>query len=110
VKYEFKLLYRSSRDGLNATTFHQKCNNINKTLVVGKIQSSEQIIGGYNPLNWNGNHIYKNTTESFIFNINNRNDINTAQFSYVINNHYVNAVYCNPSYLPTFGACDLDFV
>jgi hypothetical protein len=55
VKYEFKLLYRSSRDGLNATTFHQKCDDINKTLAVGKIQNSEQIVGGYNPLNWNKN-------------------------------------------------------
>src|SRR5207248_6276965 len=62
VKYEFKLLYRSSRDGLDPKIFHQKCDNINKTLVVSKVQNSDQLVGGYNPLNWNGNNgnwIYK---------------------------------------------------
>src|SRR6185436_892868 len=77
VKYEFKLLYHSSRDGLSLTIFHQKCDNINKTLVIRKIQNSNQIIERYNPLNWNGS-ANKTTTESFIFNINNRNNINTA--------------------------------
>jgi hypothetical protein len=106
VKYEFKLLYRSSRDGLNATTFHQKCDNITKTLVVGKIHGSNQIIGGYNPLNWNGKNEWKRTTESFIFNINNKNDItNEILFSYVNNNDYNHAIWCNSSYLPTFGYC-----
>src|SRR5205807_1385447 len=61
VKYEFKLLYHSSRDGLNVTTFHQKCNNVNKTLVVGKIENSDQLVGGYNPLNWNGSNENKFT-------------------------------------------------
>ena len=101
VKYKFKLLFRSSQDGLNPTTFHQKCDNVNRTLVVGKIQNSEQIIGGYNPVDWNGNR-WINTTESFIFNINNRNDPNAARFSYAVR-HQDNAVYCNPSNLPVFG-------
>src|SRR6266511_3814585 len=72
VKYEFKLLYRSSRDGLNL-------------------------------LNLNVDDIYKRTTESFIFNISNRNDVNTAQLSYVINNDYDHAINCYSSYLPYFG-------
>src|SRR6185369_2301255 len=90
-----------SRDGLECTTFHQKCDGINKTLLVAKTQNSDQIFGGYNPLNWNG-HGFKYTTESFIFNISNRKDINTAKFSYVIDN-YPNAIYCSPSSLPLFG-------
>src|SRR6266511_656468 len=103
VKYEFKLLYRSSRDGLDPKIFHQKCDNINKTLVVSKVQNSNQLVGGYNPLNWNGNYTHKRTTESFIFNISNRNDVNTAQLSYVINNGYDHAINCSPFYLPIFG-------
>ena len=102
VKYEFKLLYRSSRDGLKPEIFHQKYGKIKMTLVVAKIQNSDQLVGGYNPLNWNGNE-WKRTTESFIFNISNRNDVNTAQLSYVINNDYDYAIHCNPSYLPIFG-------
>jgi hypothetical protein len=103
VKYKFKLLYQSSRDSLDATIFHQKCDDIEKTLVVGKIQDSDQLVGGYNPLTWNGNKIFKETDKSFIFNIKNRNDINTAQFSYVINGKYKEAIYCDPNWLPDFG-------
>src|SRR5437763_5012480 len=99
VKYEFKLLYRSSRDGLKSEIFHQKCDNINKTLVVAKVQNTDQLVGGYNPLNWNGNRIYKRTSESYI---SNSNDVNTAQLSYVINNDYDYAIYCYPSCLPYF--------
>jgi hypothetical protein len=101
IKYEFKVLYRSSRDGLNHNTFHQKCDNINKTLVVGKIQNSDQLVGGYNPLDWNGNDVWKNTDKSFIFNISNRNDIRTARFSNVKNSN--NAIYGDPNHLPVFG-------
>jgi hypothetical protein len=95
VKYKFKLLYRSSRDGLNAAIFHEKCDNIKKTLVIGKIQNTEQIIGGYNPLDWNGDE-YKNATESFIFNINN----SVVRFSYVKENFY--AICCLSAGLPSF--------
>jgi hypothetical protein len=104
IKYEFKLLYRSSRDNLNAAIFHKTCNNINKTLVVGKIQNTEQIIGGYNPLDWNGIYKWKSTSKSFIFNANNRNDIDTAKVSYVTTNKgYHHAIWCNRTYLPIFG-------
>ena len=70
--------------------------------MVVKVQNSDQLVGGYNPLDWNRSG-WKRTTESFIFNISNRNDTNTAQFSYVINNNYDNAIYCDLSYLPIFG-------
>ena len=71
--------------------------------MVAKIQNSDQLVGGYNPLNWNGSG-YKRTTESFIFNIsNNRNDVNTAQLSYVINNDYDHAIYCGSIFFPYFG-------
>jgi len=45
VNYEFKLLYRASRDGNTATVFHSKCDNKGATIVVIKIKNSEQIIG-----------------------------------------------------------------
>jgi len=110
IKYKYKLLYRSSKDGLDGRIFHQKCDNINKTLVVGKIQNSEQIVGGYNPLNWNGSDfMYKRTMESFIFNISNRNDVNTAKLSYVFNRDYDHAIVCARSQLPIFGRSDIFF-
>src|SRR5204863_9771798 len=47
---DFKLIYRSSRDGSMARAFHKKCDNKGATIVIIKIKGSEQIIGGYNPL------------------------------------------------------------
>jgi len=68
VPYEFKLLYRSNRDGFNAVSFHNNCDNKGATIWIAKIQGSTQLIGGYNPLDWNGNNCWKKTTDSFIFN------------------------------------------
>ncbi len=50
IPYYFKLIYRSSRDGNTAEAFHIKCDNKGATIVIAKIQNSEQIVGGYNPL------------------------------------------------------------
>jgi len=88
---------------------HQKCDDINKTLVVAKIQDSEQIVGGYNPHNWN-ELVAKRSSESFIFNFHNRNDVNTAKLSYVVTEtscEYDHAIYCGRCQLPAFGSNDL---
>ena len=45
IPYEFKLLYRSSRDGFNTNSFHKNCDGKGATIWVAKIQ-------GYNPLEW----------------------------------------------------------
>ncbi|CAJ0633205.1 3955_t:CDS:1 [Entrophospora sp. SA101] len=109
VKYKFKRLYSSSRDGLVAGIFHSECDHITKTLVIAKIQNTDQIIGGFNPMNWRGKYEYKNSNNSFIFNITNKNDINTAKVSYA-NGNGKNAIYCFPDYLPVFGyGYDLKF-
>src|ERR1043166_1514024 len=52
LPYNFKLLYRASRDGNTAAAFHAICDYKEATIVVAKIQNSEQIFGGYNPLFW----------------------------------------------------------
>src|SRR5947207_4668480 len=36
------------------------------TIWVAKIQDSTQLIGGYNPLDWNGDGIWKSTPDSFL--------------------------------------------
>ena len=48
LPYEFKLLYRSSRDGFNTNSFHKNCGGKGATIWVAKIQDSAQLIGGYN--------------------------------------------------------------
>src|SRR5207248_10095480 len=67
IPYSFNLLYRASRDGNTPEAFHEKCDNKGATIVIVKIKGSEQIVGGYNPFDWDSSNSYKTTTDSFIF-------------------------------------------
>ncbi|GBB87518.1 hypothetical protein RclHR1_00140022 [Rhizophagus clarus] len=99
--YEFRLLYRSSRDGIGTETFHKNCDNKGATIWVAKIKDSTQIIGGYNPLDWDGVSYWKTATDSFLFNFTNANDISTAKAGYINGQNY--AVFCLNTYGPTMG-------
>ena len=39
-------MYRSSRDGVDAKSFHRNCDNKGATIFVAKIRGSTQLIGG----------------------------------------------------------------
>ncbi|RGB33858.1 hypothetical protein C1646_703525, partial [Rhizophagus diaphanus] len=80
IPYEFKLLYRSDRDGFNATSFHRNCDSKGATIWIAKIKDTTQLIGGYNPLDWGGDCV-----------------------SYVNNNNARYAIYCNSDRGPHMG-------
>ncbi|EXX71011.1 hypothetical protein GLOIN_2v1874218 [Rhizophagus irregularis DAOM 181602=DAOM 197198] len=101
IPYDFKLLYHSNRDGFNAESFHQNCDNKGATIWVAKIQGSTQLIGGYNPLDWDGNGVWKSTTDSFMFNFTDGKNISTAKLGYV--KYPNNAIYCSNSQGPQMG-------
>src|SRR5579871_2550673 len=82
IPYEFNLLYRASRDGNTAAAFHEKCDNKGATIVIAKIQNSEKIVGGYNPLVWDSSDSYKSTNNSFIFSFADRNNLQSAKVGY----------------------------
>ncbi|EXX58737.1 BTB/POZ domain-containing protein [Rhizophagus irregularis DAOM 181602=DAOM 197198] len=82
IPYKFNLLYRVSRDGNTAEAFHENCDNKGATIVIIKIEGSEQIIGGYNPIDWNKDGGYKSTTDSFIFSFTDRRNTKTAKVGY----------------------------
>ncbi|EXX73348.1 hypothetical protein RirG_061100 [Rhizophagus irregularis DAOM 197198w] len=76
TSYEFKLLYRDSRDwssGLFSRfkKFHEICNNQSRTIVIIKVKGSKDILGGYNPIEWKSDSSYGITKNSFIFSFNN---------------------------------------
>ncbi|GBC05836.1 hypothetical protein RclHR1_06460007 [Rhizophagus clarus] len=98
--YYFKLLHSSNKDGFNTDTFHKNCDNKGATIWVAKIQGSTQLIGGYNPLDWEGND-WKKTEDSFIFNFTDIKNIHTAKLGYVNQKFY--AVYCGNEYGPKMG-------
>jgi hypothetical protein len=98
IPYEFNLILRGSRDGFDPTSFHNKCDNKGATIVVIKIKNSNQIIGGYNPLDWSG--LRRNSTQdSFLFSFRDYE----SNISRIINNDYNNAVASDPSWGPVFG-------
>ncbi|GBC03408.1 hypothetical protein RclHR1_05100004 [Rhizophagus clarus] len=101
VPYDFKLLYHSGRDGFDAASFHKNCDNKGATIWVAKIQGTTQLVGGYNPLDWNGNGVWKTTRDSFLFNFTDGNNISTAKLGYVKNPGW--AVYCANNQGPHMG-------
>ncbi|GBC03011.1 hypothetical protein RclHR1_04930008 [Rhizophagus clarus] len=101
IPYKFNLLYRRSRDGNTPQAFHNKCDNKGATIVVVKIANSKQIVGGYNPLQWNSNNQNKSTIDSFIFLFKDKNDLKTARVSYSYGDGY--SIKCYSGYGPIFG-------
>ncbi|RGB31010.1 hypothetical protein C1646_710146 [Rhizophagus diaphanus] len=83
IPYDFKLLYRSSQDGNDVLSFHRNCDNKGATIWIAKIKNSTQLIGGYNPLDWDQSWSWKSTEDSYLFNFTNGRDISTAKRSYV---------------------------
>ncbi|RIA83347.1 hypothetical protein C1645_833994 [Glomus cerebriforme] len=104
ISYKFNLILRGSRDGFNANTFHEKCDNKGATIIVAKIKGTNRVVGGYNPLDWSGNGD-KFTSESFIYTFQNYHDFNTGRIGRVIQNEY--AVRCYSNYGPLFGSYNL---
>ncbi|RIA90161.1 hypothetical protein C1645_805904 [Glomus cerebriforme] len=101
IPYEFKLLYSSSGEGFNAVSFHKNCDNQGATIWIARIQGSTRLIGGYNPLDWNGNCGYKTTVDSFLFNLEDGKNISAAELGYVEISSA--AVYCNNQQGPSMG-------
>jgi hypothetical protein len=101
IPYNFNLLYRASEDGYTPKAFHTKCDNKGATIVVAKIANSEQIVGGYNPLQWESNGSWMSTFDSFMYFFADRMSIITAKVSYSNGNQYSIGNYL--TYAPIFG-------
>ncbi|RIA79810.1 hypothetical protein C1645_839871 [Glomus cerebriforme] len=104
LPYKFNLILRGSRDGFDHASFHNKCNNKGANIVVIKIKNSDQIVGGYNPLDWEGFGL-KNTRNSFLFSFSDYRNFDSGKISKIINNNYSAAVISDPDWGPVFGKC-----
>jgi len=62
------LLYKTSVDGSDPKTFHEKCDNKGPTLTLVKLEDGH-IFGGFNPLSWINEFMYNHTEDSFLFSI-----------------------------------------
>ncbi|CAB4417836.1 unnamed protein product [Rhizophagus irregularis] len=102
--YEFKLLFRASRDGYSRDKFHVICDNKPRTVTCVKVKDSNEILGGYNPNVWKSNYSFSTTKDSFIFSFSNDKIANYI-LSRVTNGNY--ATMNDPHYGPSFGGGDL---
>lgn len=103
------LLYRASRDGFQAASFHAKCDNKEKTLTIVKAKSG-QIFGGYTKAKWNSQYQnYQSDANAFIFSLVN-NSHKPLIFGLNLNycGSYNYAIYCSSDFGPGFG-CGPDF-
>ncbi|RIA83994.1 hypothetical protein C1645_808979 [Glomus cerebriforme] len=83
VPYEFNLLYRASRDGKRASNeFHKKCDNKGSTIIILKVENSEQIVGRYDDKfrSDSSKSIYND--DSFIFSFTSKDNLQSAQIGY----------------------------
>ncbi|RHZ65598.1 hypothetical protein Glove_313g29 [Diversispora epigaea] len=92
--YEFQLLVRGSRDGFDVKTIYNICDKVSETVIILKLECTGEILGGYNPLEWDNNQNQRKPTEdSFVFSLKTANMENSilsrviTKFDSVIVNH-----------------------
>ena len=97
-KIKYKLLYRGTRDGMNASSFHQKCNSIPQTVSIVQTTKGYKF-GGYAEKaleNHNGTYWIKDD-KSFVFSIDHMKIYNHVQGT--------DAIFHSNNYGPTFCCC-----
>ena len=69
-KIKYKLLYRGTRDGMNPSSFHQKCNGIPQTVSIVQTTKGYKF-GGYAEKTWENNNdgAWIKDDKSFVFSI-----------------------------------------
>src|SRR5205823_4769257 len=106
--YEFKLLFRGSRDGFTPNKFHEICDNRPHTVSIIKVKNSNEILGGYNLIGWKSggsNGMCQKTEDSFIFSFKNSDRIENYILSRVMDKE--RAIFDWRGYGPSFGDGDL---
>ncbi|RGB29938.1 hypothetical protein C1646_305445 [Rhizophagus diaphanus] len=102
--YEFKLMFRGSRDRFGK--FHEICDNQPRIITIIKVKDCDRIVGGYSPIGWNAAvGDYSKTRESFIFSFGNSDSNENYILSRVVNEYQ--AIWNSRAYGPTFGDKDL---
>ena len=106
------LIFRGTRDGMNASSFHEKCDNKGETITLYQ-NDKGNIFGGYASISWTNNSgSYFSAPSSFIFTLSNIYNTQPTKFP---NKKDGKEVCHNREYGPLFGeGCDIrissDFV
>ncbi|RHZ78483.1 hypothetical protein Glove_164g53 [Diversispora epigaea] len=107
--YEFKLLVRGSRDGFDVKTIYNICDKVSNTVIVLKVEGTGEILGGFNPLEWdNNNNQHKTSRDSFIFSLRTANMENSILSR--VSGNYNLAIYNYPEDLDFSFYCALNLI
>ena len=70
-KFDLKLLYKGSADGMSSWMFHEKCDNKGATITLIKCRFGgaweSSVIGGFLDKSWNSDQIWGSSKEAFLF-------------------------------------------
>ncbi|GBC09333.1 hypothetical protein RclHR1_08780004 [Rhizophagus clarus] len=105
ASYEFKLIFRGSRNGFKSKKFHEICDNQPCTVTIIKVKGSNEILGGYNPLEWKSDGRYATTNDSFLFSFDKNQGIENHILSRVKSSKF--AISNDSNRGPSFGESDL---
>ena len=97
---QFKLLYRASRDGFKASSFHAKCDNKPSTLTIIKTTKG-YVFGGYTAVAWHNVESYQSDSTAFIFSLVN---MHSKPCLIPVKDHEEYSIYSDADYGPTFGS------
>ncbi|XP_027051326.1 uncharacterized protein LOC113678628 [Pocillopora damicornis] len=64
-RHRFRLLFRASRDGFAAATFHSRCDNKGPTVTI--VKSGNNVFGGFTEQSWKCENGHSRCTEAFLF-------------------------------------------
>lgn len=98
---KFRLLYKITRDGCSAPTFHSKCDGKGMTVTVLS-NPSDTVYGGFTSQSWTSAGAYVPDLKAFLFQLKFNGKSSYNQFP-IKTEQIANAVYCHPGCGPTFG-------
>ena len=94
----FKIVYKATELGDRAATFHQKCDNVDISLIL--IETVKGVrFGGFTTKNWKGNCEQKVDNDAFVF------SVDKNKIYEVIKNEM--AIGCYPKFGPVFFGCQI---
>ena len=97
-KIILNLLYKASVDSDKASAFHEKCDNVNSSLVLIETKNGKRF-GGFTKCSWSGNSINKKDESAFIF------SLDKMKIYEIIPGE--DAIGCYPKYGPVFLGCQI---
>eukprot|EP00978_Attheya_sp_CCMP212_P029785 scaffold107022_cov52-Attheya_sp.AAC.2 len=99
-------VYKASRDGWSASTFHDMCDGRGSAVVVA-LGTNGKRFGGYNPVGWRSTDDYSSSNAAFLFALTSSDGTKSSIIKCPVLSGGNAAIYDYATGGPTFGAADL---